>query len=136
MERRQFIAVLSVAAAWPLPGRTQQPARPRRVAVLIGFSENLPFTRAIVLAFTKALGRLGWDEGKNIRIDFRFAAGDPALLESYAAELVSLAPDAIFASPGAAARAMREQTRTIPIVFALLPDPVELGFVQSLARPG
>jgi putative ABC transport system substrate-binding protein len=90
----------------------------------------------MVSAFADALGRLGWVEGKNIRIDYRFAAGDPALYTAYAAELVGLAPDAILASPGTVATALREQTRTIPIVFVLMPDPVGLGLVQSLARPG
>jgi putative ABC transport system substrate-binding protein len=104
--------------------------------VLIGFSENDPFVQKIVTAFTQALGRLGWVEGKNIRLDYRFAAGDPALYKTYAAELVGLAPDAILASPAPAVAALRQQTRTIPIVFVLLPDPVGLGFVQSLARPG
>src|SRR5260370_37701592 len=87
-------------------------------------------------AFADALGRLGWVEGKNIRIDYRFAAGNPNLYKTYAAELVALMPDAILASPGTVVPALREQTRTIPIVFVLLPDPVGLGVVQSLARPG
>jgi putative tryptophan/tyrosine transport system substrate-binding protein len=103
---------------------------------LIGFPENDPFPQRMVSAFAHALGRFGWVEGKNIRIDYRFAAGDPALYKTYAAELVGLMPDAILASPGTAVPALREQTRTIPIVFVLQPDPVGLGFVQSLARPG
>ena len=84
-------------------------------------------------ACADALGRFGWAEGKNIRIDYCFAAGD---YKTYATELVGLAPDAILATPGTVVAALREQTRTIPIVFVLVPDPVELGFVQSLARPG
>ncbi len=134
--RRGFIAALFGAAAWPLAGHAQEPERIRRVGVLIGFSENDPFVEKIVTAFAQALGRLGWVEGKNIRLDYRFAAGDPALYKTYAAELVGLAPDAILASPAPAVAALRQQTRTIPIVFVLLPDPVGLGFVQSLARPG
>jgi putative ABC transport system substrate-binding protein len=90
----------------------------------------------MVSAFAHALGRFGWVEGKNIQIDYRYAAGNPTLYKSYAAELVSLMPDAILASPGTTVPALREQTRTIPIVFVLLPDPVGLGVVQSLARPG
>jgi putative tryptophan/tyrosine transport system substrate-binding protein len=136
VRRRGFIAALGGAAAWPLAGRAQQPERIRRVGVLIGFPENDPFTNGIVSAFADALGRFGWVEGKNIRIDYRFAAGDPTLFETYAAELVGLSPDAILASPGTAVPALRRQTRTIPIVFVLLIDPVGLGFVQSLARPG
>jgi len=133
VRRRGFIAVLGAAAAWPLAGYAQQPERMRRVGVLMAFPENHPFAREFVAAFTQALGRLGWVEGKNIRTDYRFAAGDPTLYKAYAAQLVGLAPDALLASPGTA---LLEQTRTIPIVFALLPDPVGLGFVQSLARPG
>jgi putative ABC transport system substrate-binding protein len=103
--------------------------------VLIGFSKNDPFTRRFVSTFADALRRLGWVEGKNIRIDYRFAAGDPALFKTSAAALVGLMPDAILASPGTVVPALREQTRTIPIVFVLLPDPVGLGVVQSLAHP-
>jgi putative tryptophan/tyrosine transport system substrate-binding protein len=136
VKRRGFITVLGGAAAWPLAGRAQQPERVRRVGVLIGFPEHDPFTQRIVTAFAQALEHLGWVEGKNIRIDYRFAAGDPTLYKTYAAELVGLAPDAILAGPGAAVAPLREQTRTIPIVFVLVPDPVELGFVQSLAHPG
>ena len=87
-------------------------------------------------AFAGALARLGWVGGKNIRIDYRFAAGDPALYKTYAAELVGLSPDAILASSTPAAAALREQTRTTPIVFVRVSDPVGQGFVQSLARPG
>jgi putative tryptophan/tyrosine transport system substrate-binding protein len=86
--------------------------------------------------FADALGRFEWVEGKNIRIDYRFAAGDPTLYKSYAKELVGLMPDAILAGPGTAVAALRQRTHTIPIVFVLTPDPVGLGFVQSLARPG
>ena len=87
-------------------------------------------------AFTQALGRFGWVEGNNLRTDYRFAAGDPALYKAYAEELVGLAPDAILASPAPAVAALRQRTHTIPIVFSFVPDPVGLGFVQSLARPG
>jgi putative tryptophan/tyrosine transport system substrate-binding protein len=134
--RRGFIAVLGGAAAWPLAGHTQQPERIRRLGVLMGFSDTDPFAQRIVLAFADALGRFEWVEGKNIRIDYRFAAGDPALFKTYAAELVGLMPDAILASTPPAVAALREQTRTIPIVFVLVVDPVGMGFVQSLARPG
>jgi putative tryptophan/tyrosine transport system substrate-binding protein len=135
-ERRRFIAVLAGAAAWPLAAHAQQPERLRRVGVLMGFPETDWFAHRIVSAFADALGRFGWVEGKNIRIDYRFAAGDPTLFKTYAAELVGLSPDAILASPLTAVTALREQTRTIPIVFVLVVDPVGQGFVQSLARPG
>jgi putative ABC transport system substrate-binding protein len=136
MKRRDLILGLGGAAVWPLAGHAQQRERVRRLGVLIGFPENDPFPQRMVSAFTQALARFGWAEGKNIQIDYRFAAGDPALYKTYAAELVGLMPDAILASPGTALSALREQTRTIPIVFTLQPDPVGLGFVQSLARPG
>jgi putative ABC transport system substrate-binding protein len=136
VRRRCFITVLGGAAAWPLVGHTQQPERVRRVGVLIAFPESHPFAQAFVAAFTQALGRLGWVEGKNIRIDYRFAAGDPALFKAYAAELVGLAPDAILASTAPALAALQQTTRTIPIVFVIVPDPVGRGLVTSLARPG
>jgi len=136
VRRREFITVLGGAALWPLAAYTQQLERMRRVGVLITFPENDPLSQRIVTAFAEALGRFGWVEGKNIRVDYRFAAGDPALFKTYAAELVGLSPDAILASTPQAVAAVRQQTRTIPIVFVLVIDPVGLGFVQSLARPG
>jgi putative ABC transport system substrate-binding protein len=134
--RRGFIAALGGAAAWPLAGRAQQPARLRRLGVLMPWPENDPIAQASVTAFAHALGTLGWVEGKNIRIDYRFASNDPALLKSYAAELVGLSPRAILAGTPAAIEALRQLTRTIPIVFVLVTDPVGLGLIQSLARPG
>jgi putative tryptophan/tyrosine transport system substrate-binding protein len=117
-------------------GHAQQPERLRRVSVLMPWPESDPQTRASVTAFAQALGRFGWVEGKNIRIDYRFAAGDPTLFKAYAAELVGLMPDAILAGATPAVAPLRQQTRTIPIVFVHVVDPVGLGFVQSLARPG
>jgi putative tryptophan/tyrosine transport system substrate-binding protein len=134
MRRRRFISLLAVAAGWPLTGRAQQPDRIPRVGVLMPWPENDAV--ASVTAFAGALGRLGWVEGKNIRIDYRFAANDPALFKTYAAELVGLTPDAILASTPPALIALRERTRTIPIVFVLVLYPVGLGVVQSLAQPG
>src|SRR6266446_646173 len=133
--RRGFITILVGATIWPLAGHAQESERIRRVGVLIAFPENDPYTQAHVTAFAQALGRLGWVEGKNIRIDYRFAAGDPTLFNTYAAELVGLAPDVLLAGNTPAAVALRQQTRTIPIVFALVADPIGLGFVQSFARP-
>ena len=134
--RRRDLLVFGGAALWPLAGHTQQPERMRRVGVLVPFPENDPLSHAIVTAFAQALGRLGWNVGGNIQIDYRFAAGDPALFKTYAAELIGLSPDAILASTPQAVAAFRQQTRTIPIVFVLVIDPVGLGFVQSIARPG
>jgi putative tryptophan/tyrosine transport system substrate-binding protein len=134
--RREFITVLGGAAAWPLAGHAEQRERIPRVGVLLAFPEKDSYTQAILRAFTQALERFGWLQGKNIRIDYRFAAGDPALYKIYAAELVGLSPDVILAGATPAVAALREQTHTIPIVFVLVVDPVGQGFVQSLARPG
>jgi ABC-type uncharacterized transport system substrate-binding protein len=137
VKRRELVVLLGCAAAvWPLAGHAQQPERIRRVGVLIPFPENDPDAQRIVTALVHGLGRFGWVEGKNIRIDYRFAAGDPTLYKTYAAELVGLAPDAILASATPAVAALRQQTRTIPMVFVLVVDPVGQGFVQSLPRPG
>jgi len=137
MRRRKFITLLGGSAtAWPFAVLAQQPERVRRVGVVIAYPENDPLPQRMVSAFAQALGRFGWVEGKNIRIDYRFAAGDPTLFKTYAAELVGLMPDAILASTAPALAALRQQTRTIPIVFVVVPDPVGLGFVQSLARAG
>jgi putative tryptophan/tyrosine transport system substrate-binding protein len=136
MKRRGFIILLGGAAlAWPLAGHAQQTERMRRIGALYFFAQNDTIDQSFVTAFTQALERLGWRDGHNIRIDNRFAAGNLALFKQYAAELVNLAPDAILAATPPAVAALREQTRTIPIV-SLLGDPVELGFVQSLAHPG
>jgi putative tryptophan/tyrosine transport system substrate-binding protein len=136
MRRRDLAALIIGAAIASRAGHAQQAERRRRVGVLIAFPENDPLAQRIVAVFADALGRLGWLEGKNIRIDYRFAAGDPALFKTYAAELVGLAPDAILAATPQAVAALRQQTRIIPIVFVFVSDPVGLGFVQSLARPG
>jgi putative tryptophan/tyrosine transport system substrate-binding protein len=137
MKRRGLIILAGGAVlAWPLAVHAQQPERLRRVGVVIPFAENDPSSRARVTAFAQALARFGWVEGKNIRIDYRFAAGDPALYKTYAAELVGLMPDAILASPTTAVAELQQLTHTIPIVAVYLVDPVGLGFVRSLARPG
>jgi putative tryptophan/tyrosine transport system substrate-binding protein len=136
MRRREFIRVLGGVTAWPLAAHAQQPKRMRRVGVLLPFAESDPLTQAIVTAFAQGLGRLGWNAGEDIQIDYRFAAGDPALFKTYAAELVGLSPDIILATTPLSVEALRQQTRAIPIVFVLVQDPVGLGLVQSLARPG
>ena len=136
MRRREFITVLGGASAWPLAGHAQQPERVRRVGVLMSIPENDPIAQRRVTIVAQALGRFGWVEGKNIRIDYRFAASDPTLFKTYAAELVGLMLDAILATSPSAVAALRQQTRTIPVVFTPVADPVGQGFVQSLARPG
>jgi len=135
MRRRELLAALAGAAA-ASPTRAQQPGSPRRVGVLIAFPQSDPLAQAFVKVFAEALGRAGWAEGRNIHIEYRYASGDPSLFRQYAAELVDLAPDAILASTTPALAALRERTRTIPIVFVIVPDPVALGFVQSVAHPG
>jgi len=136
VRRRAFISALGGAAAWPLAGNAQQVERVRRVGVLMAFAEDEPLTQAIVPAFVQALERFGWVEGKNIQIDYRFAAGDPTLFKTYAADLIGMSPEAILASATPAVAALRQQTGKIPIVFVLVVDPIGQGFVQSLARPG
>ena len=128
------MTVLGGAVIGPLAGHAQQAERMRRVGVLLPFREETAQT--YVRAFTQALGGFGWVEGKNIWIDFRFGAGNPALFKTYAAELVGKSPDAVLASTAPALMALRQQTHTIPIVFVIVADPVGLGVVQSLARPG
>jgi ABC-type uncharacterized transport system substrate-binding protein len=136
MERRVFITLLGGAAAWPLVARAQQPEGMRRVGFLSAQPANDADAQTNMAAFLQALQQLGWTEGRNVRIDQRWAAGDPAKLRNYAAELVALAPDVILAS-GATAMAPLVQTgSTVPIVFTIVPDPVGAGFVGSLSRPG
>ena len=135
MRRRSLLTVLGAAGLWPLAILAQQRERMRRVGVLMPFPESDAGTQADVTAFAQALGRFGWIEGKNIGLDYRFAAGNPMLFKTYAAELVSLSPDVILAGNTPAAAALQQQTRTIPIVFVLVADPVGMGFVQGLARP-
>ena len=135
MRQRDLLALLGgTAALRPLTAAAQQPERVRRVGVLIQYPENNPIGQAFVTAFAQALGRLGWVEGRNIRIDYRFAAGDLTLFKTYATELVGLSPDAILTGSSAAVATLQQQTRTIPIVFTGVGDPIGQGFVQSAAR--
>jgi putative ABC transport system substrate-binding protein len=135
MRRREFIAVLGSAAAWPIVGRAQQSERVRRIGVLLGASTNERDTGSSLPLFLQGLQQLGWADGRNLRIDIRRGAGDADLIGKYATELAALAPDVIFAS-GAAVPPMLQATRTVPIVFALVIDPVGAGYVASLSRPG
>src|SRR5262245_55541831 len=136
IRRREFITLVGGAAAWPLAARAQQAERMRRIGALIGFAETDSYGQASAHAFRQGLEQLGWVEGRNIRVDYRFAAGDPTLYKAYADELVGLRPDAILAGATPAVAVLQPMTRTIPIVFVLTADPVGQGFVQSLARPG
>jgi putative tryptophan/tyrosine transport system substrate-binding protein len=135
--RRKFITGLGcTAVAWPLAARAQQPNRMRRVSLLLGIAEDDPETKSRVRAFKQGLRDLDWLEGRNIRIDYRFAASDPDRIKRYVAELVSLAPDVIVGNSTPVIAALRQATSTIPIVFAVVNDPVGQGFISSLAHPG
>jgi putative ABC transport system substrate-binding protein len=137
VKRREFITLLGgAAAAWPVVARAQQPERMRRVGVLIALFEGDPEGQARLGAFRKGLQELGWIEGRNIQIEYRWAGADMSLLQTYAAELVALKPEVIFAASGTPLAALHRETRTIPIIFANSNDPVTDGFVASLARPG
>ncbi len=139
--RREFITLLAGAAAapsllWPLAARAQQPERMRRIGVLMDTAESNAEGQARLTAFQQVLRERGWVEGRNIRIDVRWPVGNVAHAQAYAAELVALAPDAIFAIANAQLRALSRQTRSIPIVFVGASDPVGGGYVESFARPG
>ena len=136
MRRREFIALLGgAAAAWPLASRAQQGERMRRIGVLMNLADDAE-AQARIAAFLEGLQQLGWTDGGNVRIDYRWAAGDAGRFQRYAEELLALAPDVILASASPSVQALQRVTRTVPIVFAQVSDPVAAGFVQSLARPG
>jgi putative ABC transport system substrate-binding protein len=136
MRRREFITLLGGAvAAWPLTARAQQGGAMRRVGVLIGVASD-PETKAWVATFRKRLDELGWRVGGNLQIDERWTAGDPERNRAFAAELVAMKPDAIFAFSSVVVAALQRESRAVPIVFTAISDPVGSGFVQSLARPG
>jgi putative ABC transport system substrate-binding protein len=136
MQRREFITLLSGAAAWPLAARAQQPERMRLIGVLTGLAADDPDAQARYAAFVKGLQQLGWTDGRNVRIDTRWGGGDADNIRKHAAELAALLPDVILGSGSASVGSLLQATRTVPIVFAIVPDPVGSGFVDSLARPG
>ena len=137
MKRRAFIAALGGAAAWPLTARAQQPDRMRRIGVLTGTLETDPETQARYAAFTQALQQLGWIDGANLRIDYRWGStGDSERVRKNAAELLALGPDVLLPAGSPNVGALQQATRTVPIVFVNVVDPVGAGFVASLARPG
>jgi putative ABC transport system substrate-binding protein len=135
MKRREFIARLGSAAAWPVVARAQQAERMRRIGVLMPRDENDPLVKSWVPAFTQALADLGWTDGRNVRMDLRWAGGDINRIRALAQELVGLQPDIILTSGGAATAALQRATRTIPIVFVQVADPVAIGLVARLERP-
>ena len=135
--RRDFITLLGGAAAmWPLAARAQQAERIRRIGVLMGYAESDSEAQANIAGFREGLQKLGWSEGRNLRLDTRFAAGSPDQFPVLAKELVAMQPDVILAHSPPIAAALQHESRAIPIVFVSVSDPIGAGFVESLARPG
>ena len=137
MKRREFITLLGgAAAAWPLAARAQPTDQKRRVGVLMHMSENHAEGQARVAAFREGLQELGWIDGRNLRLEVRWGGGDAERIRRFAAELVALRADVIFASASNTVAALQKATRKVPIVFAAVIDPIGAGFVESMARPG
>jgi ABC-type uncharacterized transport system substrate-binding protein len=136
LHRRDFITLLGGAAAWPLAVRAQQGERMRRIGVLFPLAADDPESQARHTAFVQGLQELGWTDGRNIRVDTRWGAGDGDRIRKYVTELVALAPDAILATGTTVTGPLQRETRTVPIVFVNVSDPVGAGLVASLARPG
>jgi putative ABC transport system substrate-binding protein len=136
MRRREFITLVGGAATWPLAARAQQPERMRRIGVLMNLSADDREGQARLAAFQQGLQQLGWSDGRNAHFDIRWGAGDGERFRTYAAELVALEPDVILANASPAVTPLQQATRTVPIVFVAVIDPVGSGLVASLARPG
>ena len=136
MRRREFIAFLGGAAAWPVVSRAQQPDRVRRIGVLMAIAADDPAAQARLSTFRAHLEQLGWTDRRNVQIDTHFGGGDPDRIRKSAAELVAQGPDVILASATPALAPLLQLTRSIPIVFVFVADPVGAGFVGSLAHPG
>jgi putative ABC transport system substrate-binding protein len=136
MRRREFIKVIAGSAAWPFAAHAQQPERVRRIGVLMALPANDPEGQARVTAFLQGLQELGWSVGRNVIVDIRWSTDNNADARKNAAELVALAPDVILANASPAVAALDQITRTVPIVFTNVADPVGAGYVESLARPG
>ena len=136
MKRRDFITLLGGAAAWPLAARAQQPQRMRRIGVLMNLAADDPEAPARVAALAQGLQERGWRVGSNVRIDYRWAAGDADRVRRYAQELLALAPDVTLATAAPGVVSLQQTTQTVPIVFVGVADSVGAGLVESLARPG
>jgi putative tryptophan/tyrosine transport system substrate-binding protein len=136
VRRRAFIALMGAAAAWPRVAWPEQTQRMRRVGVCMNYAEDTPQSQARLASFLEEMEKLGWTAGRNVQIDYRWGIADADRNRRNAAELVALAPDVILASATAVTAALLQTTRTIPIVFVNVVDPVGAGFVQSMARPG
>src|SRR3974377_1529953 len=133
MRRRDFIPLVGAGALWPLALRAQQSGQMRRIGVLMPYAKDNPYGQARITAFLQGLQTLGWNEGRNLQIEYRWGGGD---LQKAAAELVALSPDVIFTNGTAGVAALQQATRSVPIVFAWVGDPVSGGFVASLGKPG
>src|SRR5262249_54899029 len=136
MKRREFITMLGGAAAWPFAARAQQPERMRRIGVLTSLSADNPQALARNAAFLQGLGELRWNTGRNLQIDYRLGATDARRRYDYAAELVALTPEVILAVGSSVVGPLLAATRSVPVVFVQVTDPVGFGFVASVARPG
>ena len=137
MQRREFITLIGGATVtWPLASRAQQAERMRRIVVLQGLAADDPEAQIYVAALQQGLQEAGWTVGRNVRIDYRWSAGDAGEIRRHAAELAALAPDVILAHGASTVGALLQATRTVPIVFPIVSDPVAAGYVDSLARPG
>jgi ABC-type uncharacterized transport system substrate-binding protein len=136
MKRREFLGMLGAAGVWPISARAQQTERLRQIGVLIPLAESDAVARTEVTAFLEGLQHTGWTDGRNARIDVRWAAGDVDRIRTYAKELVALQPDVILSRTTPVTAALLQETRTIPIVFVGVSDPVGAGFAASMARPG
>jgi len=136
MRRREFITGLAGAAAWPVVARAQQRERSRRVGLLISSAADDSNMQTLVAGFLQGLQQAGWTVGHNVQIDFRWTAGKADNIRRYVSEIIALAPDVIFSVGGPNMAALQQSTRTIPIVFVSVADPVAAGFVDSLSRPG
>ena len=137
LKRREFITLVGgAAAAWPVGARAQQSEQMRRIGLLMNTAADNPEAQPRLSAFRQGLQQLGWSDGRNVRIDIRWGANDVELDRRYAAELVSLAPDLVLAAGTLSVAALQRVTRTLPILFCNVADPVGAGFVDSLARPG
>jgi len=136
MRRREFITLVGGTAAWPLVAYAQQPERMRRIGVLMSAVEGDPRELEYITAFAQGLAELGWIVGRNVRIEYRWGAGDLDRFRSYAAELIALSPDVVLATAGSIVGAFQQTSRTVPIVFVTTIDPVGGGWVESLSRPG
>jgi putative ABC transport system substrate-binding protein len=134
MQRREFITAIGLAAAWPLAVRTEE--RERRIGVLINLTADDAESKRRLATFVEALRALGWVEGRNLRIEARWGAGLPDRVREQVAQIIALAPDVILASGDSTLGPLLETTRTVPIVFVIVPDPVGAGFVESLSHPG